>query len=161
MKKLIALFSIICLGISCKKGNLDYQVRILIKNGSDSSMTAIVYPKKDYLSTSFYSYSDIFKIYKDTLFVPDKRLGSELYITDSLAIEPQQLLSRVFDSIHIHMPSGRKLRFSPQKVVNYTKNPFSDRSAWIFESNTFHQEKMWRENNLESTDYIFVISDIK
>jgi hypothetical protein len=160
MKKLIAITVILILLISCKKGILDNQLRILIRNNTDSSMTVKVYAKREYVKTTFYAYSDILKIYKDTTFIADKRLGSELYITDSMEVEPQQLLTRVFDSIHIQLPSGRKLRFSPRMAVNYSHNPFTERSVWVFEKNSFHQEKMWRENNIESDDYIFVLSGL-
>jgi hypothetical protein len=159
MRKLIKLSLIFFLIVSCQDEHMDYQLRILIRNGTDSSMTVRVYPKKEYLKTRFYSYSDIYKIFKDTSFVADTKLGTEIYITDTLATEPQQLTTRVFDSIKIRMSSGKVLLFSPQKVVNYHQNLFTDKSVWNHEKNTFNQLKTWREYNLESEDYIFIISN--
>jgi hypothetical protein len=159
MRKLVKLSLLFFLIVSCQDKHMEYQLRILIRNGTDSSMTVRVYPKEEYLKTRFYCYSDIYKLYKDTSFVADTKLGTEIYITDTLDIEPQQLTTRVFDSIKIRMASGKILIFSPQKVVNYPQNLFTDKSVWHHEKNTFNQLKTWREYDLESDDYIFVISN--
>lgn len=143
---------------ACKK-HADNQLRILIRNESDSIMTVKLYPKKNDLKIGRYIYSDINRVYKDTTFVADDRLGSELYITKDISIEPQQLAAKIFDSININLPSGKILmRFSPQRVINSSKNLFTDKSAWVYERNTFELVKMWRDSYIESEDYIFIIS---
>jgi hypothetical protein len=48
--------------------------------------------------------------------------------------------------------------FSPQGVTNYSRNLFTDRSAWIYEKNRFERVKMWRNNYIESEDYTFIIT---
>jgi len=159
MKKLIYLLSILFLTESCQEKPTEYQLRILVRNGTDSAMTVKVYPKKEYAKTTMYSYSDIFMIYKDTTFEAETRLGTEIYITDQMETEPQKLAERVFDSIKIREASGKVLVFSPQKAVNYPYNLFTDKSAWLHEKNYFNQVKMWRKYDLESDDYIFEISN--
>lgn len=160
MRKLIILTSILLLITACQKKHADYQLRILLRNDTDSLIRVSLYPKSKYMFIRQYKYSDILDITKDTAFVPDARLGSELYITDDIGIEPHMLASKIFDSINISYSSGIKtVRFSPQGVTNYSRNLFTERSAWIYEKNRFERVKMWRNNYIESDDYIFIISD--
>ena len=146
---------------SCKKGITDYQMRILLKNSTDSTMTVKVFPKYKYAQSGKYSYSDTHTKNKDTTFVPDKKLGTELYSTDTVDMDPNRLISRVFDSIHVRLKSGKILSFSPQKAVNYSINPFTDRSAWIYQQNDLEYIRTWRENDLVTNDYIFVIEGLR
>lgn len=158
MRKLIILFLLLLLVTSCKK-HAENQLRILIRNGTDSLMTVKLYPKIEDMKIGKYIYSDIHLIYHDTTFVPYARLGTELYVTSDISIEPQILLSKIFDSISIRMSSGKHVMiFSPQRVINYSKNPFTDKSAWIYEKNQFELVKMWRDYFVESDDYIFVVT---
>ena len=147
--------------VSCKKGLTDYQMRILLRNSTDSTITVQVFPKYKYAQAGKYSYSDTHKKYKDTTFVPDKKLGTELYSTDTLDMDPDRLISRVFDSIHVRLKSGKVLSFSPQKAMNYSVNPFADRSAWIYQRNDLEYIRTWRENDLVTNDYIFVIEGLR
>ncbi len=157
MKKMIFILTILLLITSCKK-NTDYQLRILIKNKTDSLMTVHLYPKDKYIQYGQYIFSSIRPRLKDTTFIPDSKLGSELFITDELNIEPQQLATNVFDSINLSYPSGRLIRFSPQRAVNYSVNLFTDKSAWLYEKNKFEYIRTWRENYIESDDYTFLIA---
>ncbi|HAM10796.1 MAG: hypothetical protein A2X05_09190 [Bacteroidetes bacterium GWE2_41_25] len=158
MKKLISLWLILIVFASCKKHS-DYQLRILIRNGTDSLLTVTLYPKPDNMRIGKYIYSDIFQVYKDTTFAPDARLGSELFVTKDISIEPHLLAARIFDSIHVKLSSGKTLfRFSPSGAINYPKNLFTDRSAWVYEKNRFELVKMWRDYYIESDDYIFVFT---
>ena len=158
MRKLIILCIFLLLVTSCKK-HADNQLRILIRNGTDSPMTVKLYPKIENMKIGRYIYSDIYLIYKDTTFEPFARLGTELYVTKDISIEPHVLAAQIFDSININM-SSRKilLRFSPQRVVNYPRNLFTDKSAWVYEKNQYELVKMWRDNYVESDDYIFIIT---
>lgn len=160
MRKLIILTSILLLITACQKKHADHQLRILLRNDTDSLIRVNLYPKSKYIFVRQYKYSDILDITKETAFVPDARLGSELYITDDISIEPHMLASKVFDSITISYSSGIKtVRFYPHGVINYSRNLFTDRSAWIYEKNRFERVKMWRNNYIESDDYTFIISD--
>ena len=158
MRKLIILCLALLLVTSCKK-HADNQLRILIRNGTDSLLTVKLYPKIDNMKIGRYIYSDIHIVYRDTTFVPFARLGSELYVTQDISIEPHLLAAKIFDSINISLSSGKILmRFSPQRVVNYSKNLFTDKSAWVYEKNQYELIKMWRDNYIESDDYIFIIT---
>lgn len=159
MRKLIILFPILFLLTSCQEKHADSQLRILIRNGTDSLMTVKLYPKEGIMKAGRYLFSDINLVYKDTSFNPIARLGSELYITSDLSVEPHLLAAEIFDSLTVRLSSGKKVfRFSPEKAVNYPRNLFTDRSAWVYEHSRFERIKMWRDNYLESDDYIFVIT---
>jgi hypothetical protein len=121
-------------------------------------MTVKLFPKEKYMKTGKYEYSDINSIFKDTVFVPDARLGTELYITDDISMEPHLLAGKIFDSISVRLSSDTNLlRFSPQGVVNYPRNLFTEKESWSLERNKFEHIKMWRDNYIESEDYIFII----
>ena len=159
MRKLIILCPILFLITSCQEKHADNQLRILIRNGTDSLMTVKLYPKEEIMKAGRYLFSDINLVYKDTSFNPIARLGSELYITKDLSAEPHLLAAKIFDSIMVSLTSGKTVfRFSPQTAVNYPRNPFTDKSAWVYEHNRFERVRMWRNNYLESDDYIFVIT---
>jgi hypothetical protein len=157
MRKLIILSLLLLLMHACKKQHADYQFRILIKNGTDSLMTVKLYPKSQYMHFEKYLYSEKYVKYKDTTFVPENRLGSELFVTDKIGWEPHLLATEVFDSINVSLSSGKILRFSPGGAINYPSNLFTEKEAWIYERNRFEYIRMWRDNYLESDDYIFVI----
>ena len=161
MKKTLILLVLIILLLSCKKGYTEYQMRILIKNETDSSMTVQLFPKKLYSRYGKYSYSDLHTKYKDTSFIPDKKIGTELFSTDTLDMDPNRLISRVFDSIHIRLKSGRKLSFTQHRTINHHLNPFTDKSAWIYQKNSMEYVRMWRDNLIETEDYIFKISSLE
>jgi hypothetical protein len=157
MRYLIISLIVLLYLTSCEKGYTIYQMRILIKNGTESTMTVKLYPKNKYLKYGMYSYSDMHTKYKDTTFVPDKKLGTEIFSTDTVEMEPHILAKRVFDSITIKLASGKLLRFSQQGAINYSKNMFSEKEAWAYQRNIMEHVRMWRENGVESEDYIFII----
>ncbi|HUX96042.1 MAG TPA: hypothetical protein VMV47_09945 [Bacteroidales bacterium] len=158
MKQVIIFILVLMLLTSCDKGLTVYQMRILIKNDTDSSMKVTLYPKSKYVRYGMYSYSDMHTKYKDTTFIPDMKLGTEIYSTDTLDMDPQILINRVFDSMKVILSSGKILKFSSLGVVNYPMNPFSDKSAWIYQKNILEHVRTWRDNNVESEDYIFIIA---
>ncbi len=45
---------------------------------------------------------------------------------------PCDLVDRIFDSIFIYI-NETTLKFSPEKVIGYTENLFTDDSNWEFE----------------------------
>jgi len=159
MRKLIILCPMLLLMSTCQDKHADNQLRILIRNGTDSLMTVKLYPKEEIMKAGRYLFSDINIVYKDTSFNPVARLGSELYVTSDLSIEPHLLAAKIFDSLNVSLSSGKTVfRFSPKMAVNYPRNLFTDRSAWVYEHNKFERIKMWRDNFLESDDYIFIIT---
>ncbi|MBK9388894.1 MAG: hypothetical protein IPN68_01430 [Bacteroidetes bacterium] len=160
MKQLIISFLLLLFLPSCEKGYTVNQMRILIKNETDSTMTVKLFPKSKYSRYGKYSYSDMHTKYKDTTFIPDRKLGTEIFSTDTVEMEPHILAKRVFDSLTIKLASGKILKFSPQGAVNYSKNLFSEKEAWTYQRNTMEHVRMWRENGVESEDYIFIIEGI-
>jgi hypothetical protein len=160
MKQLIISLIVLLSMTSCEKGYTIYQMRILIKNGTEGTMTVKLFPKKEYLRYGKYSYSDMHTKYNDTTFVADMKLGTEIFSTDTVEMEPHILAKRVFDSVTIKLASGKHLRFSPQGSVNYSKNLFSEKEAWTYQRNIMEHIRMWRENGVQSEDYIFIIEGI-
>ncbi|GEM_PF-5823093 len=157
MKQLIVFVLVLLALFSCKEGYTVNQMRILIKNETDSSMTVKLFPRSKYVRYGKYSYSDMHTIYKDTSFIPDTKLGTELFSTDTVEMQPHILATRVFDSIWIKKASGKILKLSPKGVVNFERNPFSDKEAWFYQRNLLEHVRMWRDNGVESEDYILVI----
>ena len=109
MKQALSTLILVLFVSSCKKGYTEYQMRILIKNSTDSSMTVQVFPKEKYIQYDKYFYSDTHTKNKDTTFIPDRKLGTELFSTDPLNMDPNILMSRVFDSMHVRLKSGKIL----------------------------------------------------
>lgn len=157
MKQMIISFLALMILASCEKGLIVSQMRILIKNETDSTLTVRLYPKSKYLRYGKYSYSDMHTIYKDTTFIPDSKFGTELFSTDTVVMEPHILAARVFDSIIVKKPSGKMIKFSPQRTVNSAKNIFTEKEAWKYQRNELQHVRMWRENRVESEDYFFII----
>jgi hypothetical protein len=161
MRLVLILLILLAVFPSCKEGYTDYQMRLLVRNSTDKSMTVQVFPKARYVKAGKYSYSDTHTKLKDTAFIPDSKLGTDLFSTDTVDMDPIKLTIRVFDSIHIRLSTGKVLRFSPQKTVNFSLNPFTDKDAWMFQKNDMEYVRMWRDNNVETNDYIFIISGVK
>ena len=161
MKQTIIYILILIVLTACDQGLTVFQMRILIKNETGSTASVTVYPKSKYVRYGMYSYSDMHTIYKDTTFTADTKLGTELFSTDSLEMDPYYLVNKVFDSIYIKLTPGKILKFSPAGVVNYTENIFSDKSVWVYEKNILEHVRMWRDNNVESHDYTFILSKTK
>lgn len=157
MRQLIVLIFLLLFLSSCDKGLIVQQMRILIRNDSDSTVTVTLYPKSRYVRYGKYAYSDLHTKYKDTTFIPDNKIGTELFSTDTVEMQPHILATRIFDSIWVKKASGKILKFSPRGVVNYERNPFSDTEAWFYQRNQLEHVRMWRDNGIESEDYILII----
>lgn len=157
MRQLIVALLVLMFLSSCDKGLIVEQMRILIKNGSDSTMTVMLFPQTRYFRYGKYAYSDLHTKYMDTTFIPDTKIGTEIFSTDTLEMQPHILATRIFDSIWVKKVSGKILKFSPQSVVNYEKNPFTDKDAWFYQRNQLEHVRMWRKNGVESEDYILII----
>ena len=158
MKQVIIFILALLMLTACDQGLTVFQMRILIKNDTGSSMKVTLYPKSKYVRYGMYSYSDMHSKYKDTTFIPDTKLGTEMFSTDSLEMDPQVLINKVFDSIKVVFTSGKILKFSPREVVNYPSNPFTERTVWVYQKNVLEHVRTWRDNNVESEDYTFIIA---
>ena len=157
MRQLIVPVLLLLSLYSCEKGYTVNQMRILIRNDSDSTMTVKLYPKSKYIRYGKYAFSDMHTKYKDTTFIPDTKLGTELFSTDTVEMQPHILATRVFDSIWITKASGKIIKLSPKGVDNYEGNPFSDKETWFYQRNQLEHVRMWRDNGVESEDYILII----
>jgi len=113
MRQLIVSVLVLLSLYSCEKGYTVNQMRILIKNETDSTITVKLYPRSKYVRYGKYAYSDMHTMYKDTAFIPDTKLGTELFSTDTVEMKPHILATRVFDSIWIKKASGKSQNYRP------------------------------------------------
>jgi len=159
MRQLIIYSLLIGLFFSCKE-KTNYQLRILIKNETDTNLKLSLLPKVEYLNGGLYDFSEIVGGYRNTTFEVTPGLEQELYITSDLKILPNSLAAKIFNSIQISPSNGNEteLIFSPDTVIGYTENLYNVTSDWIYEIRNFDLQTNISRNSVESHDYIFVIS---
>ena len=140
---------------SCKE-KTTYQSRIMISNETDSTFTVKLFPQSKYMHGMLYDFSAIGGGYRDVEFDLDATDEIELYISDDLDIGPTVLAAQVFDSIHIVNRSV--IRFSPAEVTGYPVNLYQNDSLWNFFVREFDLPTNFKNNHVESYDYVFTIS---
>ena len=150
---------LISLFFSCEE-KTNYQLRILIKNETDTNLKVSLFPKAEYMNGSLYYFSENGKGFRHTDFEIAPDLEEDLYTTSDLKILPNELVEKVFNSIQISPINGNEiaLKFSPEAVVGYTENLYKATSGWIYELRNFDLPTMGSRHPVESHDYIFVIS---
>jgi len=159
MRQLIICSLLISLLYSCKE-KTSYQLRILIKNETETSLKLSLFPKAEYLNGSLYYFSENGNGFRHTDFEIAPDLEQDLYTTSDLKILPNELVEKVFNSIQISPANGNEieLKFSPETVVGYTENLYKVTSDWIYELRNFDLQTQLSSHPVESHDYIFVIS---
>lgn len=159
MRQLIIYSLLIGLLFSCKE-NINYQLRILIKNETETNLKLTLFPKAEYLNGNLYDFSQIGSGYRNTTFEITPGLEQELYITSDLKILPNSLVEKVFESIQINTSNGTdiELKFSPETVIGYNESLYKVTSDWIYEIRDFDLQTQLSSHPVESHDYIFVIS---
>lgn len=159
MRQLIIYLLLIGLSFSCKE-KTTYQLRILIKNETDTNLNLSLFPNEEYLDGNLYDFSDIGGGYRPATLEITPGLEQELYITSDLKIKPNSLAEKVFKSIQINTSNGSdtELKFSPDTVIGYTENLYKATSGWIYKVRDFNLQTQFDKNLVESHDYIFLIS---
>jgi len=159
MRQLIIYSLLICFFYSCKE-KTTYEMRILIKNETDTSIKLSLFPKVEYQYGSLYDFSEIGGGYRNTTFEIAPGIEQEFYITSDLKISPSGLAEKVFSSIQISPLNGddKALEFSQDTVVGYNENLYKESSAWIYEVRNFDSQTQFSNHPVESHDYIFAIS---
>lgn len=161
MGKLISLFLLICLFGSCREEN-PRQLQILIKNELGSKIKVTVYPKDEFLAGYYYDFCSFISGYKNTAFDIDPQEEEILYITDDLGAEPYELSTLVFDSIHITLNNKFEpgIKFSPEEVIGYPENLFSQNSNWTYKKrNYIDNPAQYEITPTEFDDYTFSITE--
>lgn len=159
IRQLIIYSLLIGLFFSCKE-KTNYQLRIFIKNETDTNLKLSLFPKAEYMNGSLYYFSENGNGFRHTDFEIAPDLEQDLYTTSDLKILPNELVEKVFNSIQISPINGNEisLKFSPETVVGYTENLYKVTSDWIYELRNFDLQTMLSSHPVESHDYIFVIS---
>ena len=158
-------FFIVCCCISCKGTNEN--LRILIQNRTDSTIYINLYPTTEYISASgiFYSISDDGSSGStETKFSLQPNYGTNdwnevIFISRNLDAKPYALVSEVFDSIYITLPSKDNfiIKFTPENVIGYSENIFSENSTWDFEIKSIIRPTQFRTMRGAAHCYCFLI----
>ena len=162
MKKLIlCLTALLLLFAACKKTNENLQ--ILIQNRTDSIIHITLYPKTEYLSASGILYrlsDDGSSGSTETKFSLQPNYGSDdwnevIFISRNLDAKPYTLVSKVFDSVYITLPSKDNfiIKFTPENVTGYSENIFSKNSTWNFETKYIIRPTQFR--TMRGADYCY------
>ena len=161
MRSLGIVLVLISLFVSCEE-DTSYQMRILIKNETNSPLIVSVFPKSEYMSGHLYDFG-IGNGYRHTEFELDIDSELELFTTNDFKKKPGNMATQVFDSIRVKPFHGIKteIKFSPDTVIGYAENLYQDDSVWKYEVRNFDQQTMFKRNPIESHDYIFTISENK
>ncbi len=148
---------------SCKK-EISYRMQIMIENTTDNKLTVILYPKAEYMRGDLYNYSELGNgDYDDTSFDIEPTSDHCLFISVNLNQEPYNLVSGIFDSIHIIPFNEDKIEmsFSPDTVIGYSENLFDSNSVWEYEKRNYAEKTSFSSNPIESHNYSYVISTDK
>lgn len=161
MKRLGIVFLLICLFFSCEE-DTTYQMRILIKNETNSLLIVSVFPKSEYMSGHLYDFG-IGNGYRHTEIQLEIDSEIELFTSEDFKKKPFIMATQVFDSIRI-IPFNEiktEMIFSADTVIGYSENLYSEESVWKYEVRNFDQQTSFKRNPIESHDYIFTISENK
>jgi len=164
MKKIILCLTVLLLLFAaCDKTNENLQ--ILIQNRTDSIIHITLHPKAEYLSGDFYRRSDDGSSGStETKFSLQPNYGSNdwnevIFISRNLDAKPYALVSEVFDSIYITLPSKDNfiIKFTPENVIGYSENIFSENSTWDFEIKSIIRPTQFRTMRGAAHCYCFLI----
>ena len=141
-KVILILITTLFFVTSCKVDCPDktYRLNIALGNNTEFEIDVLLFPKKAYQENeSFYRMSDIGGGYYRTYFTIESKqpsMGSfshVLFTTVDTAIDANQLLSLVFDSIKfdINDSINTQILFSLDTTINYSLNPYKCDSIWV------------------------------
>ena len=157
MKNLLAIMVILGFLVSCKE-DTTYELRILIKNETNSKLNFKLFPKSEYMLRDLYRFSSA-EIYRGTDIEVNSTDECELFKSEDLKIEPNILTAQVFDSINVNSSDGGiKIKFSSNAVTGYPHNIYDYPGIWSFEVRYSERPTMLKSNPVESHDYIFTIT---
>jgi hypothetical protein len=149
IKSKTILISVLFTGMfftACKQ-ELSESKQIFIQNKTDDFIQVKVFPKAEYLSEGGWMYrvSDRGSGYRGFEFNLSPRdewryeWGEVLFSSGDLNIEPYALAVKVFDSIHISMADSIIIKFTPNTVIGYSENIFTENSTWDFRLNEWRK----------------------
>jgi hypothetical protein len=161
MNRIAIMLIFICLSFSCKKEK-EYQMQLLLSNHSGDSIKVTLYPKKELMPYSVFSYSERDRnVFTDTTFVLSHNAEKSLYVSVYRHQSPFALALDIFDSIKIELPTGLSIKFSPHFVSGYSENLFNANAEWDNSTRDFTECKFLDNQPVESYDYRFMISPDK
>ncbi|MCL2417135.1 MAG: hypothetical protein FWD02_04285 [Bacteroidales bacterium] len=148
------------------------QLDILIQNRTENPIHVIVFPKEELLRADLYTkcfgcgganYTN-FRLYPYNSHL-SSTWDETIFFTPDLSIKPHTLALQAFDSIHIELTTIDSadivLKFTPESVVGYSKNIFSENSAWDFRIWRSDMQMQMSRTEIKHHQHIFVISNDK
>lgn len=139
------------------------QVQILLKNSTDNTLFVKLFPKEEFELGNLYSFSSIGSGYRETTFSMEPGMEQDLFISDDLDVKPYDLVSQVFDSIHMALLdlNNPEFKFSVNKVIGYPENMYLDNSSWNYEKQDYSEPTMFHITIIHSNNYTFKISPVE
>ncbi|MCU4164958.1 hypothetical protein [Carboxylicivirga caseinilyticus] len=163
MLKNLAIFLLTSMILYSCKEETSYQMQLVIENKTENKISIELFPKNEYLHNDLYKFSDFGGGYSETILELEVDSEKEIFISNNLNSKPSIRAIEVFDSIHISAFDENRfgIKFSHAKVQGYVENLFNEDSFWKLVIRKFDLPTSFRRNPVESSDYIFEISEDK
>jgi hypothetical protein len=139
----LALIFVILLTISCRKDcrEKSFWTNIALANNTQFEIDILLFPKDEYMiHDGMYRINAVGGGGGHTTFTIEPGSISMwsfkyvIYTTNDTLIKPSELLTLIFDSLHIEVEDSvnTKIKFNPDDAINYLKNPFTNDSIWTY-----------------------------
>jgi len=160
MKKLIIILVTIAAFLGCKE-ETKYEMELVLSNSTENSITVELFPNSEYVHNDMYRFSDTGKGHRPSKFTirsADNR--RELFVSENIHQQPYDLLSNVFDSIHITLndDSQHIIKFSKDAVIGYSENIFTENSIWNYKVINDTRPTQLASNPIKVHQFTFEIS---
>ena len=158
--RILVLISSLILSSSCVE-RIDQEVNIYLQNATQSDLEIGLTTDVPYRGNIGYRFSSNGGGYRSSVFQIEKGANGHLFTNEGFSESASQVTSKVFEIILVTLKDSRNIRisFSPDTVINYKSNVFSEDACWIFEKTVGDRPTQFRRNPFESHDYYFVIKE--
>lgn len=158
LKALLAFVLPVLFLISCEETK-DQEVNIYLKNQTGSRLEVALTPTNAYLGMGGYRFSSDGNGYQSSSFQVDTGASYQIFSNAQLSETASEVTRMVFDKIFIRLQDVDKtiLIFTPDSVVRYKSNIFSEDAVWSFKKNFNVRPTQFKDNPVECYDYYFVI----
>ena len=157
--KYILLSSLVLFSFSCKE-KTEYEMDLVLENSTENSITVELFPNSKYKHDDMYRTSDIGEGYNFTKFTIFANSKEVFFTSKDINQQPCDLLSNVFDSIHISINNESQyvIKFSKDAVIGYSDNIFTENSIWDYEIINDDRPTQFAKNPVEVHLFTFEVS---
>lgn len=158
LKSLLAFILPVIFLISCEETK-DQEVNIYLKNQTGSKLEVALTPTNAYLGMGGYRFSSDGNGYQSSSFQIDTGASCRIFSNAQLSETASEVTRMVFKKIFIRLHDEYQtiIIFTPDSVINYKSNIFSEDAVWVFEKIIDVRPTQFKENPVECYDYYFVI----